>query len=161
MKTIVADTSPIIALARIGKLELLRALFGVVLIPDAVYHELTVAGRPGADEVQRSDFLRRVSIQQPPALGRMSAALSRADNEALCLAKQENAAAILGDDSVLIREATNLSLPIITTRNLLLQAKKQGLLASVKQAMDDMRRSGVGIPDVLYFDTLQKAGETQ
>ena len=38
---VVSDTTPIISLMKAGQLELLRQLFGVVYIPEAVYRELT------------------------------------------------------------------------------------------------------------------------
>jgi len=40
---VVSDTSPILNLARIGRLELLPALYHQVIIPEAVYEELTVS----------------------------------------------------------------------------------------------------------------------
>ena len=47
---VVADASPLIALARIERLELLRSVFGTLLLPEAVWRELVDAGldRPGA-----------------------------------------------------------------------------------------------------------------
>ena len=38
---VVSDTTPIISLMKIERLELLQKLFGVVYIPKAVYQELT------------------------------------------------------------------------------------------------------------------------
>jgi len=39
-----SDTSPIINLASVGKLELLEQLYGKIAIPKAVYHEITIKG---------------------------------------------------------------------------------------------------------------------
>jgi uncharacterized protein len=51
---IVSDTSPINNLAAINQLHLLHQLYGTVLIPEAVYQELTDPSFPvaGASEVQ-------------------------------------------------------------------------------------------------------------
>ena len=38
---VVSDTTPIISLIKINRLDLLEKLFQEVLIPDAVYRELT------------------------------------------------------------------------------------------------------------------------
>ena len=39
---IVSDTTPLSELAKIGKLDLLQAVFGRVIIPQQVYEECTV-----------------------------------------------------------------------------------------------------------------------
>ena|SRR3989304_1858844 len=50
--TVVADSSPLIAFCRIGKINLLEELFGVIIIPDAVYNELTTGSfEVSADKV--------------------------------------------------------------------------------------------------------------
>jgi len=39
-KTVIADSTCLIGLSRIGELEVLRRLFGAILIPPAVHHEV-------------------------------------------------------------------------------------------------------------------------
>ena len=41
---IVSDASPLIALGRIGKLDLLREIFGSLILPDAVWKEVVDSG---------------------------------------------------------------------------------------------------------------------
>ena len=43
----VSNTSPIINLACIGQLDILRQLYGSVAIPESVYHEIAVTGSGG------------------------------------------------------------------------------------------------------------------
>jgi predicted nucleic acid-binding protein len=63
--TVIADSTPLIALSRIQKLPLLREIFGNVIIPEAVYHEVVIAGRnrPGVLEVTSAEWIsvRKVS----------------------------------------------------------------------------------------------------
>jgi predicted nucleic acid-binding protein len=51
--SIVSNPSPLINLARIGKLDLFHKLYGELIVPEAVWQEVVVegAGYPGADEV--------------------------------------------------------------------------------------------------------------
>ena len=58
---IVADSSPLIALARVGRLELWRSVFGSVLLPMAVWAELVQVGmdRPGWAAVVTADWIGR------------------------------------------------------------------------------------------------------
>ena len=50
--TVISNASPLINLARIGKLDLLHELYGDLIIPEAVWHEVVVEGasQPGADD---------------------------------------------------------------------------------------------------------------
>jgi uncharacterized protein len=56
---VVSNSSPLIALARIGRLNLLASLYKRILIPEEVQHEVTVAGRglPGAEEVRNANWI--------------------------------------------------------------------------------------------------------
>jgi predicted nucleic acid-binding protein len=51
--TIVSNASPLIALVRIGQLDLLRQLYSEIVIPEAGWHEVVVEGadQPGAEAV--------------------------------------------------------------------------------------------------------------
>ncbi len=58
--SVVSNASPIINLARIGLLDLLRKLYGVLLIPEAVWREVVIegTGQPGAEEVKVADWIK-------------------------------------------------------------------------------------------------------
>jgi predicted nucleic acid-binding protein len=58
--SIVNNASPLINLARIGKLGLLDKLYGELIIPEAVWQEIVVegVGQPGADEVKVPRYKR-------------------------------------------------------------------------------------------------------
>ena len=63
--TIISDTTPITSLIKINRLDLLQKLFGEVLIPEAVYRELTTNAvfKNEADIVKDFDFLKTSSVQ--------------------------------------------------------------------------------------------------
>jgi predicted nucleic acid-binding protein len=64
-KVIVADSSCLIGLSKIGRLEILHDLFGAVLIPQKVYQEVVVSGkgRPGAEEVNNASWIETRAVQ--------------------------------------------------------------------------------------------------
>ncbi len=66
--TFVSDASPLISLARIGQLDLLHQLFGELIIPEAVWHEVVVkgAGQAGADEVKGTSWIKTQAIANKP-----------------------------------------------------------------------------------------------
>lgn len=61
---IVSDTSPINNLAAINHLHLLQQLYGIVLIPEAVYRELSDPNFPvaGSTEVQTFNWIQTLSV---------------------------------------------------------------------------------------------------
>ncbi|MEB3788864.1 MAG: hypothetical protein GSR72_03105 [Desulfurococcales archaeon] len=64
-KIVVSDSSPLIHLSQIGRLSLLKDLFGDLLIPLAVYREVVVEGRgrPGSDEVRGASWIGVIEIR--------------------------------------------------------------------------------------------------
>ena len=61
---VVSDTSPVLSLARIGRLELLRTLYQQVLLPSAVYQELLA----GTAQPPAKSTLRRFRGSSSPRL---------------------------------------------------------------------------------------------
>ena len=59
-KVVVADSTCLIGLSKIAKLDILRHLFDTILIPPAVFQEVAVLGkgRPGASEVVSSEWIQ-------------------------------------------------------------------------------------------------------
>lgn len=66
--TVVADASVLIGLARIDKLNFLETLFGEILVSEEVYREVVKGGKVGAEEVQKSKFLKVVDITDKQAV---------------------------------------------------------------------------------------------
>lgn len=58
---IMADSTCLIGLARINKLEILKSLFGEIHIPEAVYREIVEKGegRAGAFEIEQANWIMR------------------------------------------------------------------------------------------------------
>jgi uncharacterized protein len=63
--SLVADAGPILSFTRAQRLELLRDVVSMLLIPEAVYDDMVIrgAGKPGAQDVQTSTWIGRERIQ--------------------------------------------------------------------------------------------------
>ena len=87
---VVSNATPLIALAKIGRLALLQDLFGVIWAPGAVYAEVTlrVPNRPGADEVRRASWISVTSVVDPVKADYLRLDLDRDEAEALVLAAE-------------------------------------------------------------------------
>ncbi len=64
---VVSDTTPLISLLKINRIDLLEKLFGDVLIPQAVFDELTVDERfrLEADEIRQKKFIVVKPVNNP------------------------------------------------------------------------------------------------
>ena len=84
---IVSDTTPIISLLKINGLDLLEKLFGEVLIPNAVYNELTTDKRfsDEAELVIHAPYIKTVSVSNPKAVRilRIATGLDQGDRKSV------------------------------------------------------------------------------
>lgn len=159
---IVSNTSPIINLACIGRLDLLPALFGEIVIPDAVFHEVVVAvpNAPGASDVRTATWIRRHLVVNRPLVASIRLELDPGESEAIACAVETNAKLLLIDERRGRLVAQRLGLPVMGLLGVLLLARKKGLIESIRLSMDDLRRlAGFWISDGLYRQVLKNAGE--
>ena len=61
---IISDSSPIIHLAKIGRLDLLKLLFNIIKIPGAVYRECVIEGgcRPEVKIIRDAKWIKVADI---------------------------------------------------------------------------------------------------
>ena len=135
---IVSNTSPIINLACIGRLELLPALFGEIIIPDAVFHEIAVAdpNAPGASDVRTAPWIRRRPVVNRPLAASLRLELDPGEAEAIACAVEANAKLLLIDERRGRLVALRLGLATTGLMGLLLLARKKGLIESIRPLLD-------------------------
>ncbi len=159
---IVSNTSPIINLACIGRLDLLPALFGEIAIPDAVFHEIAVANpdAPGASDVRSASWVRRYGVANRPLVTSLRLELDPGEAEAIACAMEANARLLLIDERRGRTVAQRLGLATTGLLGVLLLARRRDLIASIRPLLDDLRRvAGFWIGDALYSQVLRDAGE--
>lgn len=159
---IVADSGPLISCARAHKLTLIRDVYSKIVIPPSVYREIVTegAGKPGAEEIEAAVSVW-VAIKKPENMSsvvNLRQGLGPGETEAIALAK-ELGGYILIDEKSGIREARELGLRIKSTLLMLLEAKEQGLISSVKMELDELMDSGFRCSDDLYQKTLALSNE--
>ena len=156
----IADSGPLISLARINLHELLPRLFSTILVPPEVWNEVTVKGqeRPGAHEISRVTW---ITIQKPdPQLVRqLSILVDAGEAEAIALAQTIPDCIILLDDSRARKIAARLNIKQIGTVGLLLRAKRMGLVERIKPHLDSLIENGIYIRHELIDAVLNDAGE--
>jgi predicted nucleic acid-binding protein len=160
---IVSNATPLIALARIGSLDLLKSLFTTINIPQNVYHEVVTSGpsRPGAQAVAAASWIVTRAVTNRRAVTQLmnSASLDRGESEAILIAHELKATYLILDDLAARKVARRRHLPVIGTAGILLLAKTQGLIPAVQPALDALITAGLYLHPAVYRQMLRRAGE--
>ena len=154
---IVSDSGPLISLARVRKLWLLKELFGEVFIPEAVYRETVEKGKgkPGAEEIATARWIKTFPIKAKEKLSAFQR-LGAGEAEAIILA-EEQGLLLLVDDPLARKEAKRRGVKICGVLEVLLEAKRKGLIGEVKPILLDLMDAGFRLSSDLYWEVLKKA----
>lgn len=161
---IVSDTSPIINLAILGKLDILPALFGRVIIPQKVFEEITIQGAdmPGADEVRAATWVEVKECTNTTLIQALQLQVDPGEAEAIALALEIHAELLLIDERMGRQLAKEFQLPIMGLLGVLKVAKEKGLISKIKPLLDQLIHiAGFRISKELYQEILETEGENE
>jgi predicted nucleic acid-binding protein len=135
----VSDSSPLIVLAKLDCFDLLRRIFTSVYISVEVYREVVVAGagRPGAAEVEKADWIETKALQDKESLSAAQEkfALGAGELSTILLAKETRTDAVLIDDYAARRLAKAEGLEVLGVAGLLEAFYLRGYLADLRDAL--------------------------
>lgn len=156
----VTDASPIILLAKTGRLDLLSACTEELLIPEAVAEEVRQA--PDDDpacEWIGADGERFVGPTSPVASEVAAWDLGRGENHVLSYALSHPEWTAVVDDGAARRSAQGLDISVIGTLGVLVVAKRNGHLEAVRPAAEALRRASLHVSQDVMDHVLRVAGE--
>ena len=160
---VVSDTSPVLNLARIGRLELLPLLYHEVLIPSAVYRELTATYKrdlPAMIDLASAPWLIVAAAEDQNRVQELRGDLDPGEAEAIVLAIERRADLLLVDERRGRRTATAAGLTVTGLLGVVARAKRVGLIDLAKPVLDELTqiaRFWIG-PD-LYREVLRELDE--
>ena len=158
---VVSNSGPLIALAQIGKFDLLERLYDQIHIPLAVLEEVVTTGhgRPGTEDLAKADWIQNVEVQDTTAITLLQERLDAGESEAVVLALEIKADLLLIDEARGRRIAEARGFNKSGTIGTLIVAKKHGLIQAVKPSLDQLRIKGFHMSKALYLEALRLAGE--
>jgi len=162
---IVADAGPLIGLGKIGRLPLLQALYGMVLIPPRVHEELRVGSNlPGAVAAERAiveGWLLVRSVQDEVAVSRLLSLVDGGEAEAIVLAHESAGRFLLVDDRRARDVARRRGITVVGIGGVLLAAKRKGLIEVVGPLLNSLAAAGYRLSRELRNTLLALAGENE
>lgn len=146
---VVADTSPLNYLIRLGRPDVLREIYGRVVVPRAVLIEMQHPEAPPEVSAWASAppaWLEMMQVQQLDAT--LAAELGAGEREAISLALEVHADVLLIDERAGRREAEVRHIAVAGTLAVLLQASLRGYF-DLPDAMKRLRQYGFRISQAL------------
>jgi predicted nucleic acid-binding protein len=158
LRLVVADTGPINYLILIEHIDLLRALFGRVILPFAVAGELIALRSPSAVRYWACNPPAWVGLHATPGgfdADPLLKGIDAGEKAAIALASTVNADLLLMDDRRGVKAARRIGLRVTGTLGVLELAAQSGLV-DFAQAVDRLRRTNFRVPEVLIDALLDK-----
>ncbi|RJQ72190.1 MAG: DUF3368 domain-containing protein [Desulfobacteraceae bacterium] len=160
---VASNSSPLINLARIGKLDLLRIVFERIIIPEAVWQEVVVEGegQPGALDIKNANWIEIQAVANKQLVHALRQELDGGEAEAIVLALELQADVLLMDERLGREIAKHFGLRYVGLAGVLIRAKRKGIIDQVNPLLTALRNvAGFRISDGLYQRVLQDAKET-
>ena len=156
---VIADAGPLIALARLERLDLLQRLFGSVLVTGWVADEVLAGGDFPVDLQDLTNPDSQAQCRDLMNLHQIDMGEASAMVLAQHLASQGDAAMLLMDDFRGRSAAQHSGFSLIGTTGLLLLGKQVGAIVAVKPCLLALREHGYFLSDRLIASALEQAGE--
>jgi predicted nucleic acid-binding protein len=160
---IVSDTGPLIGLAKINCLYILKEIASAVYIPPMVYRELfgKISFETEGIDNALNEFIQVTELKiLKPEIQEMSVDLAEGERQAIGLASMFSKDVLLLIDDYAGRiVADQLNIPKIGIIGILLLAKERGILKDVGLLIEELRNKGYWLSDELIVLARRLAGE--
>ena len=154
---VVADTSPINYLILIGEIDLLQRLYKRVLIPPAVFAELTHPRAPAPVRTWASDAPKWLEVLSPTA-DVVAPQLDPGESAAIALAIEIDADVLLIDEQSGRREAVRRGVKVAGTLSVLDEADRAGFVDFI-QAVSQVRKAGFRVSQAVVNEIILRRAQ--
>ena len=159
---VISDTTPLISLLKINRLELLHQLFGEIQIPGVVHRELVsnVKFKQEAELILQTRYIKKVDVDNRKSvlLLRRVTGLDEGESEAIILADEINADILLMDEAKGRKVAKQMEQNLMGTIGILITAFEEKLISNdeIIQCIRILREQGRHISEQLYKQLIDK-----
>ena len=164
MIKIVCNTSPIIGLSSIDKLDLLWEMFDTI-IPKEVYNEVIsgsetkISGKEELTKAVEEGKIKIFEVEDQEFINKIYGHLHKGELEVIVGAKEQNIEVVIIDEKSARKFAKDLGLKPIGILGILKLAKLEAKIDKLKPYLDMLIQRKFRISDSLYSNLIMEAGE--
>lgn len=149
---VLSDSGPLIALSKINHLDILRRIFGRIIISQAVWTEVVEKGkgRPGSKEVAEAAWIKVKKVKNIIGIETLKHEIGTGESETLVLAKELKADIVLIDDRIAREIARSMNLNVAGTLSIIYEAINNKIIdENFEDIINLMRKNNIWISDEL------------
>ena len=155
MRKVIVNSTPLIILSKIGELEILKNLYEEIIIPRAVFDEVTIK----SDAIKNLSWIKILEVQDKSNRKIYQAKLHDGEVEVMMLAKEISADLLIIDDNAAKKFAKFLGFTVTGTLGILLKAKSEKIISEVRPILEKMLAEKFYISDEIINLVLKTAKE--
>jgi predicted nucleic acid-binding protein len=159
---VISNASPIINLAIIGRLNLLKKFWAKIYVPEAVWKEVVIDGEDKDEvvEIKKADWIIVEKVKDHNLTLLLMQNLDKGEAEAIALAIEMNADIILLDETDAREAADIYKIEKTGVLGILLLAKLKNEISNLEQEIEKLKiKADFWLKDSLIQSVLRKAGE--
>ncbi len=160
MRKVVVNSTPLIILGNIDGLKILQELYGEIIIPRAVFEEVTSKDDDAKLKLsQNLSWIKVLEVQDKSNRKMYQAKLHDGEVEVMMLSNEISADLLVIDDNAAKKTAKFLGFTVTGTLGVILKAKSEGIIPQVKPILDEILRQGFYISSKLIETVLKTSNE--
>ncbi len=158
---IISNATPLIAFARIQRLDLLHQVVGTLVIPEQVADEIRGyrGGHYAEINLARESWITVQAVQSSAQVQLLLPTLDQGEAEVITLALEQHAHLVLIDELTGRKVAESLKLTVLGSVGILIRAKQINLIPAVRPLLEKMVQRGVRYSQRFITSILRQIGE--
>lgn len=159
MRKIISNTTPIITLLSVSSLDLLKDIYGEIILPKGVFEEIEEGkNKQFYEDLTKFNWIKIVDISDKEPIKYLQD-LDKGKAEVIVLANEINADLVIIDENIGRNYAKYFDLKLTGTIGVLLKAVKLGLVKEIKPLLVQMQENGIWLNNKLISNILKIADE--
>ncbi|MBS4027080.1 MAG: DUF3368 domain-containing protein [Ignavibacteriales bacterium] len=149
-EVVISDTSCLIVLRKIGRLELLRQCYEEIIITEEIAREFKEQLPSWIVVEQPKDATLQKVLEQM---------LGKGESSAIALAFEKEKPLLILDDLRARKIAKSMNLQITGTLGVLVKAKEKGFIKKIKPVLEELQQTNFRASDFVIENILEVCGE--